>query len=304
MEKQLTDSIELNNGTKMSRFGLGTHAVANCSEIVYQSIKDGVRLIDTASVYNNEKEVGEGIAKAIFEGIVKREDLYVITKLWVYDKHRAEEAIKESLERLGLEYVDLYLDHFPAHIYKDKSGTIHKVAMHVLWINMEDFVRKGYTRSIGVCNYNVQSLINLLSLCEIKPVVNQVELHPYFPQENLLKYCRTNNIQIMAYNSLCKGTYAKKFHSDVNLLEEELLKQMAIKYNTTPGNIALNWALLQDLVVIPATSNPHRMGENIKSLQFRLSEEDLKTITNTLDKNMRLNNTENFDYSMRFDLFA
>ena len=169
---------------------------------------------------------------------------------------------------------------------------------------MESFVKKGYTKSIGISNYNVQSMINLLSFCEIKPVVNQVEIHPYLPQHNFLKYCKANNIQVMAYNSLCKGTYTKKFHSEINLLEEEILKTMANKYNTTPGNVALNWGLLQDLVVIPATSNPKRMSENIKSLEFRLSEEDYNTITNTLDKNMRLNNTENFDYSMRFDLFA
>jgi D-xylose reductase len=295
--------IELNNGTSMPRFGLGTHAVANCAEIVYQSIKDGVRLIDTASVYENEREVGKGISRAITEGIVKRDDLYVVTKLWVYDKHRAEEALLESLDRLGLSYVDLYLDHFPAHIYKDKSGTLHKVPLHILWGQMESFVKKGYTKSIGISNYNVQSMINLLSFCEIQPVVNQVEIHPYFPQQNFLKYCKSNNIQVMAYNSLCKGTYTKKFHSEVNLLEEEILKKIANKYNSTPGNIALNWALIQDLIVIPATSNPNRMSENIKSLDFILSEEDYNTIL-SLDKNMRLNNTDNYDFSMRFDLSA
>jgi D-xylose reductase len=304
MEAKFTNTIKLNNGTLMPRFGLGTHAVSNCAEIVYQSIKDGVRLIDTASVYENEKAVGEGIARAISEGIVKREDLYVVTKLWVYDKHRAEEAIKESLERLGLDYIDLYLDHYSANIYKDKTETIHKVPVHVLWERMESFVKKGYTKSIGISNYNVQSMVNLLSFCEILPVVNQVELQPYLPQANFLKYCKAYNIHVMAYNSLCKGTYTKKFHSDVNLLEEDIIKKMAEKYNTTVGNISLNWALVQDLIVIPATSNPKRMAENIKSLEFRLSDEDFSTITKTLDKGMRFMNTENFDFSLKFDLFA
>jgi diketogulonate reductase-like aldo/keto reductase len=169
---------------------------------------------------------------------------------------------------------------------------------------MENLVRKGYTRSIGVSNYNVQSLLNLLSFCEIKPVVNQVELHPYNAQENLQKFAKANNIYLMAYNSICKGAYAKRYYVEINLLEEYIIKQMAQKYNMGAGHIALNWALLHEIIVIPATSNPKRMAENLKSFSFSLSQEDQTEITFKLDKGFRFNNPERKEFSTFKDLFA
>jgi len=291
--------VKLNNGQDMPRIGLGTAGIKDVAIIVYESIKDGVRLIDTAECYENEKEIGEGLTRAINDGIVKREELFIVTKLWVNRKHEAEESIKEQLASLNLGYVDLYLDHWPMPIYKSKNGEQKAVPAHKVWRQMEDLVIKGYTRSIGVCNYNVQSLMDLLSYAKIKPVVNQFEFHPYLNQINLVKYCQANDIQVMAYNSICRGGYVSKYHSHVNLnlLEEEIIKEMAEKYKTNTGVIALNWSLSQGLIVIPSTSNPRRMKENLKALDFEMSAEDIENIA-------KLNNGYRFCGSALFKQFS
>ena len=298
----------LNNGIKIPVMGMGTDSMKNISEVIYSSIKSGTRLIDTAARYGNEKEIGIGINKALNEGIVKREDLYIITKLNPIEKDDPEKAIKESLEKLNLSYVDLYLDHWPSGD-KFKDGKLYKaVPVHYFWPIIESFVSKGYTKSIGVSNYNVQSLLNILSFCKIKPAVNEIEFHPYLYQKNLVEFCKAQGIQVIAYNSLIRGnsvqTYKDKFKDySLNLLEEDVIKEMAKKYNTTEGLIALNWSISQDLIVIPRTSNPNRMSENLKAKDFRMSKEDIEKISK-LNKNQRFNCSYIWDSYMGVDLFA
>jgi diketogulonate reductase-like aldo/keto reductase len=303
---KITPDITLNNNIKMPRIGLGTHKIENCAEIVYESIKSGCRLIDTASVYQNEKQVGQGIKKAIDEGIVKREDLFVVTKIWTQDKHRVDQSIKYQLGELGLDYVDLYLDHWPFCTWIDDDTKKEiTVPSHVFWPKMEELVHKGQVKSLGVSNYNVQLLADLLAFAKIKPVVNQFELHPYLAQTGLVNYCLANNVYPMAYNSICRGSYAKKkITSEVNLLEDSVMKQYAEKYGVTTGILALNWALSRNCIVIPGTSNPKRMGENLKALNFKLSEEDLKCLLEKLDKNFRFNGTSDWGWSKNVDIFA
>ena len=164
---------------------------SDISEIIYSSIRDGTRLIDTAAVYGSEQGVGKGIKKAIKEGIIKREDLFVTTKLSIYDMINPEKGIKNSLKNLDLDYIDLYLVHWPKFFDYDKEGKkIHLAPLHKTWPLMESFIEKGYTKHIGVSNFNVQSLLNLLSFCKIKPLVNQIEFHPYLFQKNLVDFCR------------------------------------------------------------------------------------------------------------------
>ncbi len=262
-------------------------------------------MFDTAAFYDNEKEIGIGINNAIKDGLVKREDLYVITKVWPTDKHDPEAAIRKSLSELNLEYVDLYLDHWCLFISKDRNGEVRKTPLHVFWKNMEDLVRKGLTKSIGVSNYGVALLNNLLSFAEIKPAVLEVEYHPYNYNYKLIEYCHQNDIQVIAYGSLIKAVYVSIFNPDVtsDLFREEVIIKMAEKYNKTVGQILLNWSLSQGIIVIPMTSNPNRLIENMGSLDFVMSKEDIQEIAK-LNKNFKFCGPSVQDFSEGVDLFA
>ena len=181
--------IILNNNFTCPLIGIGTSHMKNEADVIYQSIRDGTRLIDTASKYQNEEEVGKGIKKAIEDDIVKREDLFVVTKCWITEKEDPEKALRNSLVRLQLDYVDLYLDHWPSGKCYGGREPFELVSMKDMWPKMENLVQQGLTRSIGVSNYNVQNLLIILSLCKIKPVVNEVEFHPYLYQEDLKEFC-------------------------------------------------------------------------------------------------------------------
>ena len=170
--------------------GIGTAYMSSVSEVIFSSIKDGTRLIDTAAVYGTESGVGKGIKKAIDQGIVKREDLFVTTKLSIYDIKDPESGIKRSLSMLGLKYIDLYLLHWPKFYDCAGKRKTNIMPMHILWPLIENLVTKGYTKYIGVSNFNVQSLLNLLSFCKIKPLVNEIEFHPYLYQKKLVEFCK------------------------------------------------------------------------------------------------------------------
>jgi diketogulonate reductase-like aldo/keto reductase len=297
-------TVKLNNGLSFPLFGLGTNKKTT-SDLIYQAIKDGVRLIDTAFIYQNEEQVGEGIQRALKDNIVKREDLFILTKLAISDKKNPEEAIKKQLNLLKLDYVDLYLDHWPISIQKPFTEQESHVPTHVLWKQLESLVKKGYTKSIGVSNYNVQLLMDILSYAEIKPVVNEIELHPYNNQKNLKYYCDKVNIQLVAYGPLVKGTYVKSKGEDdnIDLLNEDIIIQLSKKYNTTPGCIALNWSITQNITVIPSSNNNERIKENLQSLNFNLTKEEIEQI-NKLNRNRRFCSTTDWESLSYLDIFA
>jgi len=261
--------------------------------------------LDTARSYKNEKDVGEGIRRAIKDGSVKREEIYVITKVWHSDKANPEESLRGSLADLGLDYVDLFLDHWSITICDDPNGKKQKVPLHESWPKMEALVEKGLTKSIGVSNYGVQHLMNLLSFCKIKPVVNEIEYHPYLVQSDLKYFCQTEGVQIIAFNSLIKGKYVNTHFSTANLnvMEEPIVVEMSKKYQKTPGQIVLNWALVQDIVVIPASSNPKRFKENAESMNFRLSKEDVEKVS-SVNKNFRTCTTATLGFCYGYEIFA
>jgi diketogulonate reductase-like aldo/keto reductase len=306
MENTSSNVYKLNNGLSMPRIGLGTSDVKDLANIVYESIKDGVRMIDTAHIYRNEKEVGEGINKAINENLVKREDLFVITKIWYYHKSDPEKAIRESLEKLNLSYVDLYLDHWPISTFiSNVNGERVNNSIHKFWPKMENLVKIGLTKSIGTSNYGVQLLMDLLTWAEIKPVVNEVEFHPYLTNQELLRFLKGNNIQLLAYNSIVRGGYVKTHHgnANLNLLEEDSIKELAKKYGKNEGQIALAWALGQGAAVIPSTSNPRRMKDNLQSLDSNLTKEEIAEL-NKLNQNYRFCSTLNWNMGDGYDVFA
>jgi diketogulonate reductase-like aldo/keto reductase len=307
MESQstnLTEPIKLSNGQLIPRLGVGSFLMEDAETVIYQSIKDGVRLIDTAWRYSNEKQVGNAITRAINEGLVKREDLFIVTKVWVGHKTDPEKALKGQLVDLNLDYVDLYLDHWPMTVY-EWEGVSYKAPTYHFWCNMEKLVEQGLTKSIGLCNYNVQHILDILSFCKIRPVVNQIEYHPYLMQNNLIKFCKNEGITIMAFNSLVRGKYVDRFHkeSNLSLVEEPIVKEIAEKHNTTPGLIALNFPLSQGHVTIYGTSNPNRTKENLNALKINLSEEDQNAIAK-LDRGYRFNTSVQWDFFKGVDVFA
>jgi diketogulonate reductase-like aldo/keto reductase len=251
-------------------------------EVVYNSIKHGVRLIDTASKYENEVEVGKGIKKAIDEGIVKREELFIIGKLWIEDRKDPEAGLRETLKKLQLDYIDMYLDHWPSGNNYGDPNAPKQVPIFEMWPKMEQLVEKGLARSIGVSNYNVQSLLNLLSFCKIKPVANEVEFHPYYYQEGLKNFCDKEDIVLITYYPLAKGNgakvYNKEHNDELDSFKEKAVVELAEKYGKTPGQIILNWHLAQGCIPIPGTSNPQRFRENLASLDFKLTDDEVKSL--------------------------
>ena len=295
-------------GAKIPSIGLGTAYInSDISELVYSSIKDGTRLIDTAAVYGSEEGVGKGVKKAIKEGIVKREDLFITTKLSKYEMSNPEACIKKSLKQLDMDYVDLYLIHWPKFFDYDKNGNkINLAPIHKVWPLMESFVEKGYTKYIGVSNFNTQSLLNLLSFCKIKPLVNEIELHPYLYQKKLVEFCRRENIIVFGYNPLVKGCYCAETAEENmrNLLREKLIVDLSKKYNKTVGQIVLNWSVSREVIPIPMTSNLHRMKENLASNEFVMDENDLKKI-DKLNRNQRFGQSDIWNiYDDQIDVFA
>ena len=283
---------KLKYGIEIPYVGMGTSRIQNVEEAIYNSIKNGIRLIDTAFKYGNEEQVGKGIKKALDEGICKREDLFIIGKIWLEEKEHPEEAIRGTLNRLQLDYLDLYLDHWPCGIkYDELSGEKKKhPSIFEFWPKMESLVEEGITRGIGCSNYNVQSLLNLLSFCRIRPLVNEVELHPYYYQENLKKFCDKENIALIAYYPLAHGNGARVFISEhngqMNSFEEKNVVSLAEKYNKTPGQIILNWEVAQGIITIPGTSQFDRAKENLGALDFKMSDEEIKMM-NVYGKKMK-----------------
>lgn len=260
----------LNNGIEIPQLGYGVWKIPDeeAEKVVGEAIDKGYRLIDTAKIYGNERGVGKAIAKSD----VPREELFVTTKVWNADQgyESTLKAFDESIEKLGLNYVDLYLVHWPTPKFDTYVETYQA---------LEKLYKDGRVKAIGVCNFNIDHLERILDECEVKPTVNQVEYHPYLQQKELKAFCEKHDIQLEAYSPLMNGTY---------VLENEVIKELAEKYDRTPGQIILRWHVQTEVVVIPKTSTPKRMDENLNVFDFELSEEDMKKIAE-LDRNERNN---------------
>ena len=247
----------LSNGVKMPSIGFGTYKSGNDEEtakIVKYALKIGYRQIDTASFYGNEVGIGNGIK----ESGINREDIFLVTKLWNddhgYDK--TIEAFNKSLERLQVDYIDLYLVHWPNKLNSET------------WKAFEYLYKTGKVKSIGVCNFKVAHLEELKKTAQIMPMVNQIEIHPQSSKNDMLSYCEENNIQLVAWSPIMRG----------KLFSNELMIGLAEKYKKTIAQIILRWHLQRGVIPIPKSSNEERIKENLNIFDFELSNDDMSII--------------------------
>ncbi len=261
--------ITLNNGTKVPMLGLGTYNIGKTENDVYVAIRfaldAGYRHIDTAAMYGNEVPIG----KAIKESGIPREEIFVTTKLWGDDviNNNVQKAFEKSLKKLDTDYIDLYLVHWPV---KGK---------HVwAWQEMERIYISGKAKAVGVSNHMIHHLTDLLQIANIVPAVNQVELHPYLVQQDLIDFCKQRNIAPEAWSPL--GS------SKTNLLDEETLTAIAEKYEKTAAQVILRWNIEKGCLTIPKSSDPERQAANIDIFDFELSPEEIQAI-DSLDKSSR-----------------
>ncbi|MCX7795473.1 MAG: aldo/keto reductase [bacterium] len=255
--------VILNNGIEMPILGYGVFQItdlAQCEQCVYDAITVGYRLIDTAAAYLNEEAVGRAIKRVIEESIVKREDLFITTKLWIQDAgyESAKKAFEKSLKRLQLEYIDLYLIHQP-------FGDIH-----CSWRAMEELYREGKAKAIGVSNFYPDRLMDLIIHHEVIPAVNQIEIHPFHQQVESIEFMRKYNIQPEAWGPFVEGRN--------NIFQNEVLVSIAQKYDKTVAQVILRWLTQRGIVAIPKTVRKERMIENISIFDFELSQEDMERI--------------------------
>jgi diketogulonate reductase-like aldo/keto reductase len=276
LAKHLQDVTVLHNGVKMPWLGLGVWKAKEGEEVkqaVRWALEAGYRSIDTAAIYRNE----EGVGKALKESGVSREEVFVTTKVWNADQgyETTLKAFEESRRRLGLEYIDLYLIHWPVKgKYKET------------WKALEKLYKDGYVRAIGVSNFQVHHLQDVMADAEIKPMVNQVEFHPYLTQKELLAFCREHQIQLEAWSPLMQG----------EVVNVPLIRELAEKYGKTPAQIVLRWDLQHGVVTIPKSVKKERILENAAVFDFELSAEDM-TKLDALNRNHRFGpDPDNFDF--------
>lgn len=295
------DHITLNTGAYVPMIGLGTWNAApdKVGEAVeYALAQCGYRHLDCAAVYHNEKEVGQGIGNILAHGDIKREELFITSKLWNTDHARGNVAVacKKTLHDLGLDYLDLYLMHFGIAIthgahdepLNEKGYVITAgIPIRETWEAMEDLVRVGFVKAIGVANFTAPMLLDLLSYAKRKPAMNQIELHPYLQQESLVQFCRYKNIAVTAYSPL--GTPGALKSEDPVLLKDEVIQKIAKHHVKSPGQILIRWAIERDTIAIPKSINSNHIKENREVFDFTLSAEELDAIKG-LDKKYRFVN--------------
>lgn len=253
------ETVKLNNGVEMPLEGFGVFQVpdpAVCEQAVLDAIATGYRLIDTAAAYMNEEAVGKAIAKCG----VPREELFITTKLWVQDAsyQGAKAAIETSLQKLGLSYIDLYLIHQPMGDY---IGA---------WHAMEEAYKAGKLRAVGVCNFYPNRLADLCESVEIKPAVNQVELHPFFQQENALALMKEYGVHPEAWGPFAEGSHG--------IFTHPVLTEIGRKYGKSAAQVALRWNVQRGVTVIPKSVHSERMKQNLDIWDFQLSGEDMAEI--------------------------
>ena len=313
----MISTLKLHTGDPLPTVGLGMWKVdkPDVPQLVKDAVETGYRHFDCACDYGNETEVGQGLAKVIDDGLCQREDLWVTSKLWntYHAKEHVRPAAERTLNDLGLDYLDLYLVHFPIAQkfvpfeeryppawFFDPDAANPKiepapVTIRETWEAMEQLVRDGLVKNIGVCNFGTSLLRDLINGAEIRPSVLQVESHPYLTQDKLLRYCQQEQIAYTAFSPLGALSYftlgmAEKSES---VLDEAVVKQAAERSGRTPAQVVLRWGIQRGTAIVPKTSRKERLEENLALFDFELTEGEMNAIS-ALDRNRRFNDPGHF----------
>lgn len=282
--KSVKDRIMLHNEYEIPCVGYGTYKALGkeCETSVSEAIKSGYRLIDTASLYDNEESVGKSISKSR----VKREDLFVTTKVWNTERgyEKTKKAFEESINKLGLDYIDLYLIHWPAN--QKQYGVIAKKLNQDTWRALEDLYLEGRIKAIGVSNFLPHHIDGLLETARIRPMVNQIEYHPGWPQIETLEYCKKHDIVVEGWSPFGREA----------VLNNEVLIEIAKKYGKSVPQVCLRWAVQNGVVPLPKSSTPERMKENTDIFDFNLEDDDMDKITSLRNIGGKSDNPDEVDF--------
>lgn len=266
----MNETFELRNGFRIPKIGFGTWRAKGeeAQKAVLTALECGYRHIDTAAYYGNEPDVAAAIEESVNKGLLKREELFVTTKLWNtergYDK--AIQAFRQSLKALHLDYLDLYLIHWPAS--SNQFSNWQQINLDT-WRAFETLYRDGLIKSIGVSNFHVHHLEPLMDHAEVLPMVNQLEIHPGFDQHDNVEWCKKHGVQLEAWRPLGNG----------ELLQHPIITEIATQHQATPAHVCMQWLLQQDILPLPKSVTPKRIAANINMPSFVLSEDDMRVIS-------------------------
>ncbi|CAN9106646.1 unnamed protein product [Alternaria alternata] len=300
-----TPYVTLNDGNKMPQVGFGLWKVDNatCADTVYNAIKAGYRLFDGACDYGNEVECGQGVARAIKEGLVKREDLFIVSKLWqtFHEREQVEPICRKQLADWGIDYFDLYVIHFPVALkYVDpkeryppgwfvdgKSKIEHSNAsLQSTWEAFEELKNKGLAKSIGVSNYSGALLLDMFTYAKTKPATLQIEHHPYYVQPYLIELAKQHDIKLHRVRHEDCGRHTLLF-------DHPVIKKISEAHGKTPAQVLLRWSTQRGLSVIPKSNSANRLQQNLDVTSFDLKDSEIEEISG-LDKNLKFNAPTNY----------
>ncbi len=293
-------TFKFSNNDEMPAFGLGTwkSAPGEVYEAVRTAIKTGYRHIDCAPLYGNEPEIGQALTDAFKDGDVTREELWITSKLWnnVHKKNAVVPALEQTLKDLQIDYLDLFLIHWPVVLKddvvfpssEDDFLSLEEVPISETWSGMEECANAGLTRHIGVSNFSVKKISDLLGVCKIRPEVNQIELHPFLQQKDMLEFCNKERIVLTAYSPLGSTDRPPQFKGpdEPSLFENATIVEIANTKSISPAQVLICWAIQRGTVVIPKSINPARIKQNIAAASMELTEEEMAKIA-ALDTNGR-----------------